>query len=152
MSWIERLKAQKKAAKAEHERVRVEEQQRHLAPSVWRALGDALLHDVQEFNATHRRRRLMFWRTEERIEVVWDGSLALLVSLDFDPRRGAIRYVCPNPAPNTGHPCRGEYQVTLDDANQPYLFGETTRGAARVGRVEPRDVCEAILGPVLFPD
>ncbi len=157
MSWItDRLEAQKKAAEAERERVRVEseEQQRlaNLAPNVWHTLGDALLHDVQEFNATRRRRHLMFRRTEERIEIVWDGSLALLVSLDFDQRRGTITYACPTPAPNTGHPRRGEYQVTLDDASQPYLFGETIRGTARVGRVEPQDISETILGPVLFPD
>jgi hypothetical protein len=114
------------------------------APASWEAIAEGFNIVVRQCREAGKQ--LVVTASPTRIQICSEGrSLEALVSLEFDPTNGRIRYICPVPAGQPGVPRLGEFQIR---ANGTILGQRIPNGP--VGEFTPGNLVQFLLEPILF--
>jgi hypothetical protein len=155
MTWItEALDQQKRDAEQTASRMNniltLKEKINQQMPSAWDQIADAIEGDARQFNAAGGH-----WVVERpqttMIRVHAENEIAALFTLEIEPTRGTLHYVCPVLAGRPGVPVIGKFQIRAG-SNEAHVMGEkypNSRGP--VVEFTPEQVSQLLFSATLFP-
>jgi hypothetical protein len=118
-------------------------------PSAWDQIAEAIKGDVEQLNATGGR-----WVVEcgpTMIQVHAENEIAALFTLEVDPTRGTLHYVCPVPAGQPGVPQNGKLQLRIGSGQAHIVGTKYPNGRGEIVTFKPEQVSQLLFAATLFP-
>lgn len=153
MTWItEAIEQQRRNAEQAAARIdsilALKEKLNQQVLSVWEQVTTAIKNDVEQLNAAGWR-----WIVESgptMIQVHAQNEIAALFTLEIDPTRSTLHYVCPLPTGRPGVPQIGHFQLRIG-TSEAHIMGTTYPNGGRVVEFKPEQVSQLLFALTLFP-
>lgn len=118
-------------------------------PSAWDQITAAIQGDAEQLNAAGGH-----WVVEcgtTMIQVHAENEIAALFTLEIDPTRGTLHYVCPVPAGRPGVPQIGNFQLRIGTPQAHIVGTKYPNGRGGIVEFKPEQVSQLLFAATLFP-